>query len=176
MLPLKNATLPISFENEPIDFTLSETKGEEYNEEQANIYSILERFWSLLNITDSIHKNLSFDNWEIFEYKIHDQEKNKHENDLKNYKNVDFSITFLNSIYKEFGNDELNKLLIAEKLLSESKHFNKNYVFYTVIEKAIFNDWYEFSKSLFPNMRDMTKKEQELWNELEDDISEIVKI
>jgi len=62
------------------------------------------------------------------------------------------------------------------KRLSKTKKIDKNRVFYSVVEKAIYNDWFGFARSLFPDMRDMTKEEQKIWNELDNDISEIVEI
>ncbi len=62
------------------------------------------------------------------------------------------------------------------KMYYETRELNKNQIFYEVIEKAIYNEWFEFAQSLFPEMRDMTKEEQEIWNKLDDDISEIVEI
>jgi hypothetical protein len=80
------------------------------------------------------------------------------------------------SIYEEIKDDDFKKFYETFRLCQEEEKINKNKIFYSIIDKSIYNDWYEFAHDLLPGLREFTPDEQDKWNAMIEDISEIVEI
>ena len=64
----------------------------------------------------------------------------------------------------------------ARHINIDTNNLDESEFFYKVVESSIFGEWFIFAQSLFPEMRDMNKKERVAWNEMKSEISEIIEI
>lgn len=145
---------------------------------QDEFYTLLNEFWASLKRIGLTQKTINDDledyYWRNDTFVCRLQPFNR-VNGLCNQGSFLLS-SIQNSAFEEIREHSLRTMTVALNLLSEIKEVDKNQILYGIFEKAIYNDWYEFAHSLFPNMRSKTKEEQEILQKFKNDHSELIDI